>query len=84
MSLGLDEVAARVRDDAEHVEHVRETVGLRDDLLQQVLRFVELALLVMLASEQEQLLDVIIHGPSFPGAACEPFAPNRCDHGRSS
>src|SRR4051812_10982435 len=62
VALRLRKVATAVRHHAEHVENVREAIRLLDDLLQEVLGFVELALLVVLAAEQEQLLQMVIHG----------------------
>jgi hypothetical protein len=77
----LREIAATVRDDAEHVEHVGEAIGVLDDLFQQVLGFVELALLVVLAPEQEQLLQVVIHAyRAHEGRTCD--TPRRPSLGR--
>ncbi len=59
--LGLREVAARVADDAEHVVHVREAVVLVQHLPQQRFGLVELALLIVLAAEEQELLRVLVH-----------------------
>jgi hypothetical protein len=58
---GLREIALGVRDHPEHVENIRETIGFGHNLSQQVLGFVELALLVMLPAQEEKLLDVVVH-----------------------
>ena len=74
--LGLGEVAARVADDAEHVVHVGEAVVLVEDLPQHLLGLLELALLIVLAAEEQELLGVLVHGhagaPGHEGAARPP------------
>jgi hypothetical protein len=58
---GLIEIALGVRDHPEHVENIRESIGFGHDLPQQVLGLVELALLVVLPAQEQQLLDVVVH-----------------------
>ena len=74
MVLGLREVAARVADDAEHVVHVGQAVVLLEDLPQHLLGLVELALLVVLAAEEQELLDVLVHLRAYPGDTTRGFA----------
>jgi hypothetical protein len=52
-----------MRNHPEHVENIRETIGFGYDLSQQVLGLVELTLLVMLSTEEQELLDVVVHAP---------------------
>ena len=59
--LGGHEVSARVRDDAEHVVHVGEAIVALEDLAEERLGFVVLAFVVMLAAEEQYLLDALVH-----------------------
>ena len=61
MRFRLREVARSVRDDAEHVMNVGVPVRLGNDLQEQTFRLVELAAMVVLSTEQQQLPDVVVH-----------------------
>ena len=59
--LRLREVAARMADHAEHVVHVGEAIVLLEHLPQERFGLVELALLIVLAAEEQELLRMLVH-----------------------
>ena len=66
------EVAHAVRDHAEHVEDVGKPIGVLGDLAQQGLGLVVLALGVVLAAEEQELFDMVVHGLSSSKRSNEP------------
>jgi hypothetical protein len=56
------ERALTVSDHTEHVEDVRQTIGVFGNLAEQRLCLVVLAFRVVFAAEQEQLFDMVVHG----------------------